>query len=303
MAFAQGSRSRLAYVVESTFGTTPGSPTMLELPINTHSLNLTKERVQGEEIRSDRMPRIDRHGNRSVSGDIVVELRDTDYDDFIESAFFSAFDSSGVMKIGTTPKFMTIEDGLLDITQFRQFTGCGVSTMNVSIAPNQMVMTTFGMVGKDMNALTATPLDASPTAPSGGEPFDSYSGAISEGGSPIAILTAIDFTITNSLAPTFVIGSDSTPQMEFGRAVVEGQITAYFENATLYNKFVNETSSSIEVTVDDPASGNAYTFLFPNVKYNGADAPLANEQSRVITMPFVSLYDTTEATNLKLTKA
>lgn len=303
MAFAQGSRSSLTYIVETVFGTTPGTPTMIELPFNTHTLDLAKERVQGNEIRSDRMPRVDRHGNKSVAGDIVVELRDTDYDDFIESAFFSSLDSTGVMKIGTTPKFMTIEDGAQDITQFRQFLGCSVSTMNVSVAPNQMVMTTFGMVGKTMNAMTATTLDATPTAPSGGEPFDSYSGAILEGGGAIATLTGIDFTITNAMAPTFVIGADTTPQLEYGRATVEGSVTAFFEDATLIDKFINETASSLSFTADDPASGGSYTFLMPNIKFNGAAVPVSNEQSRMITLPFVALYDVSEATNIKLTKA
>jgi hypothetical protein len=31
--------------------------------------------------------------------------------------------------------------------------------------------------------------------------------------------------------------------------------------------------------------------------------PVQNEQSRIITLPFVSLYDTSEATNLKLTRS
>ena len=302
MAFAQGSRSGLSYVVESSFGVTPTSPSMISIPYNSHTLDLSKQRVQGNEILPDRIPRVDRHGNRSVAGDIVVDLRDTDYDDFIESAFFSTFDSSGVITIGTTPQFMTIEDRALDITQFRQYTGCAVSTMSVSVAPNSMVSTTFSMVGKDLTQ-TATTLDATPTAPSGGEPFDSYSGSISDGGSSIAIVTSFDFSISNSLAPTFVLGSSSTPQLEFGQAMVEGNMTVYYEDASLINKFLNETESTAQLIVDDPASGSSYTFDFPAVKYNGATVGVANPQSRTIQLPFVAIYDASDATNLKLTKA
>lgn len=301
MAFSQGSRSGLTYIVESSFGVTPSAPAMISLPFNTHSLNLSKQRVTGNEIQSDRMTRVDRHGNRQIGGDITVDLRDTDFDDLIESAFFNTFTSAGVLKIGTTQQFLTIEDQADDISQYRVFTGCGVSTMAISIAPNQMVQTTFSIVGKD-GSISGTSLDATPTAPSGGEPFDSYSGSISEGGSQIGIVSSIDFSINNSLSPTFVVGSDSTPQMEFGRAVVEGTVTVYYEDAALINKFINETSSTMQVVVDDPTSGNAYQFDFPNVKYNGADVPVASEQSRLITMPFVALYDQTEDTNIKLTK-
>ena len=79
-------------------------------------------------------------------------------------------------------------------------------------------------------------------------------------------------------------------------------MTVYYEDAALINKFLAETESSIEVSIDDPTGANPYTFLFPKVKYNGASVPVQNPQSRLITLPFVSLYDGTEGTNLKLTR-
>ena len=306
MAFSQGSRAGLSYVVESTFGTTPNTPSLIQLPYTTHSLNLTKERVTGNDIQPDRMPRVDRHGNRSVAGDIVVDLRKGDYDAFLESAFFNTF-STNVLKVGTTPKFFSIEDAATDITQFRLFTGMAVSSLAVSIRPNQMVTGTFSMVGKNMTIGNSS-VDAVKTASSGNAPFDAYSGALSigdAGGSltSAAIVTGIDFTINNALAPTFVVGSSSTPQLEYGMATVEGTITAYFEDAALINRFLNETETALQVSVDDPTGSSDYTWLFPRVKINGADVPVDNPTSRIVTLPFVALYDTTEATNLKLTRS
>jgi hypothetical protein len=303
MAFAQGSRSRLAFGVESAFGTAASSYT--NLPYNTHSLNLSKERVAGNEIQPDRMPRVDRHGNRSVAGDITVDLRDTAYDDLIESAMLSTF-STGVIKVGTTPKFLTLEDYAADIDQARLFTGCAVSTMGISMAPNQMVTATFGMVGKDMS-ISAT--EKTVSAAGVGEPFDAYSGDLKVanvdgigGASALSIVTSVDFTVTNSFAPTFVVGDDSAPALEFGRAGIEGTITAYFEDLSLVNRFLNETESAIEVSVADP-SANTMTFLFPRVKFNAADIPVDGPTSRVVSLPFVALYDDTELTNLKITTA
>jgi hypothetical protein len=303
MAFAQGSRSRLAFGVESTFGTAASSYT--NLPYNTHSLNLSKERVAGNEIQPDRMPRVDRHGNRSVAGDITVDLRDTAYDDLIESAMLSTF-STGVIKVGTTPKFLTLEDYAADIDQARLFTGCAVSTMGISMAPNQMVTATFGMVGKDM---TISATEKTVSAAGVGEPFDAYSGDLkvadvdgTGAASALSIVTSVDFTVTNSFAPTFVVGDDSAPALEFGRAEIEGTITAYFEDLSLVNRFLNETESAIEVSVADP-SANTMTFLFPRVKFNAADIPVDGPTSRVVTLPFVALYDDTELTNLKITTA
>ena len=300
MAFAQGSRSSLSYIVESTFGTTP-SGNFTNLPFSTHSLNLSKDRVAGNDIQSDRMPRVDRHGNRQVGGDIAVDMRDADYDDWLEAAMLNTW-STNVLKVGTTPKFFSIEDYAADIDQARLFTGCTVNTMGVSLAPNQMVTTTFGVVGKDM---TIGATEKTQDAASGAAPFDAYSGDLSIGdvgaGSASAIVTGLDFTLTNGYAPTFVIGDDSAPSLEFGRAEVEGTLSAYFEDAALVNRFLNETETEIEVSVGDGT--NTMTFLFPRVKINSADVGVDGPTSRVVSMSFVGLYDTTEATNLKITRS
>ena len=300
MAFAQGSRSSLSYIVESTFGTTPAG-NFTNLPFSTHSLNLSKDRVAGNDIQSDRMPRVDRHGTRQVGGDIAVDLRDADYDDWLEAAMLNTW-STNVLKVGTTPKFFSIEDYAADIDQARLFTGCTVNTMGVSLAPNQMVTTTFGMVGKDM---TISATEKTQDAASGASPFDAYSGDLSIGdvgaGSASAIVTGLDFTLTNGYAPTFVVGDDSAPSLEFGRAEVEGTLSAYFEDAALVNRFINETETGIEVSVGDGT--NTMTFLFPRVKVNSADVGVDGPTSRVVSMSFVALYDTTEATNLSITRS
>lgn len=379
MPFSQGSRSGLSYLTETTFGVTPGSPALIQLPYNSHTLDLTKDRVQGNEIQPDRMLRVDRHGNRQAGGDIVVDLRKGDFDAFLESALMSSFANStpiattaatgsagtatltfaaqptppfpvgsaitvaGVtpagyngtftvtacttttvsfanattgaqtvagtiinraLKVGTTPKSFTIEDAALDINQYKLFTGMTVDSVAISIKPNEMVAATFTMVGKDMT-LSGASIDATKDASSTNQPFDSYSGTLSIGNAgsamtTLAVITGIDFTISNSLAPTFVVGSASTPQLEYGMCAVEGTITAYFEDASLINRFLNETATAFQVTVNDPSGVSNYTFHFPRAKINGATTPVEGPTSRIITLPFVALYDTTENTNIEI---
>jgi hypothetical protein len=300
MPFAQGSRTQLAHVTEVTYGTTPTTPAMISLPFVTHSVDLTKTRVQSAEITPDRMPRIDRHGQRTVAGDIAVEMRPADYDFLLESALFGAF-STNVLNTGTTVKSFTVEDGALDITQFRVFTGCMVNTMQMSIAPNQMTTATFGIMGKNMTQ-SATPLDASLTPASTNEPFDSFSGAINEAGSPIAYVNSIDFTLNNNLNPTFALGAVATPQMEFGMSTLEGTMTVFYQDAALITKFLNETESSLSIVLDDRVAGLNYTLLMPRIKINGAAVPVASPASRLLTIPFVALRDSSTGTQLRITR-
>ena len=307
--FAQGSRSKLAYAVESTFGVAPApaTETYISLPFTSHGLNLTKDLVAGTDIQADRMPRHERHGNKQAAGDIVADLRGGDFDPFIESAMLGSFDvSDGSLLVGTTPKYFSIEDHTDNIDQARLFTGQTVSTMGISIAPNQMVTTTFGMVGKGMT-ISANQA-ATVTAASVNSPFDAYSGDLKIGNNVAglassAIITQIDFNVSNSFAPTFVVGSDETPALEFGRAEITGSFSAYFEDAALINRFLSETESAIEVSVTDTASPvNSYAFTFPRIKINSADVGVDGPTSRVISMSFTALYDTTANTNLKIVR-
>ena len=299
MAFAQGSRSSLSYITETTFGTTPAG-NFQNLPFTSHSLNMTKDRVEGTDIQADRMSRVDRHGNDQVAGDIVGDLRDGDFDELLESAMLSSW-STNVLKVGTTPKFFSIEDYAADIDQARLFAGCSINTLAVSLAPNAMVTGTFGVVGKNMT-MSATEKTQDPA--SGASPFDSYSGTLQIGGSNSAIVTAMDFTLTNSFAPTFVVGDDSAPALEVGNAVVEGTISAYFEDASLINRFVNETETPLKVTVGDNAgSPNTMEFFFPRCKINSADVGVDGPTSRIVNLSFVALRDSTEATNLRITRS
>ena len=73
MAFAQGSRSSLSFIVESTFGTTPAG-NFTNLPFSTHSLNLTKDRLAGTDLQAYIMPRVDRHGHRQISCAYIPSL-------------------------------------------------------------------------------------------------------------------------------------------------------------------------------------------------------------------------------------
>tara|TARA_R110000782_G_C14727305_1_gene404801 strand:- start:38 stop:973 length:936 start_codon:yes stop_codon:yes gene_type:complete len=307
MPFSQGSKAGLAFAVQTDFST-PATTGFKSLPYSTHTLDLTKQRVQGTDQQPDRMPRHDRHGNRNAVGDIAFDLRAAEYDDFLESVMFGVWDASPVgpdeLKFGSTQKFFTIQDYASDIDQARLFTGMGVSQAAFSISPNQMVTTTLSMVGKNM---TVSSTEENVAAAGLNSPFDSYSGAITLGNaggslSAVATVTGIDFTINNSLAPTFVVGSSTAPELEYGMANVEGTITAYFDDLSLVNRFLDEVESALSVTVDDPTGTNDYGFLFPRIKFNGAAIPVAGPTSRIITIPFVALYDTTENSSLVITR-
>ena len=89
MAFSQGSQSQLNYIEEATFGVTPAGD-LTPLPFSTHTVSVTKDVVEGNDIRGDRQFYVERHGNNQVGGDITATFRDNDYDPllYIETILF-----------------------------------------------------------------------------------------------------------------------------------------------------------------------------------------------------------------------
>jgi hypothetical protein len=301
----QGSRSGLAFVAETVYGTSPTTGYTF-LPFGTHSLDLTKALVEGNDIRPDRMPRFLRHGTRNVSGSITAQLRKLDFDALFESLFMGAF-ATNVLKVGNAQKYFSIEDQAVDgvagaTKQYRLFKGMAVSSVNISIAPDQPVNATFNFVGRDMTQSATSVQVAAAADDSDNLPFDSFSGSVTEGGSVIANVTAIDLTMSNDLSNAFVIGSNIAAEPEYGMMTVTGTITVRYSDAVLINKFLSETASTLSFEVDDQTNANPYTFALPNIRYTGAAAPIAGTKGRLVTLPFTALYDETALTNISLTR-
>ena len=310
MSFSQGANSRLAVAKEASFGVLPTSPSWQTIQIRSHSLDLTKGQVTTDEIVGDRQDTTIRHGNRAAGGPIEVNLRRGAYDTLLESLMFSTFDTNDQIETGITPQFLAFEDAALDISRFRQFSGCLVNSATFSIAPEQNVQTTFNIVGRNM--VLATSSLGSPTAPVAFEPFDSFNGALLEGGistgDDLCVISQLQFSVTNEVTPAHVIlceeNRDLAAQMQFGMATIEGTLTAYYsvESAALITKFLNETETSLSVTVDDPTGTNGYTFYMPRIKYMGASVPVANMQSRMVELPFRAIKDVSDGYTLRITR-
>jgi hypothetical protein len=86
MPIASGASVGISYVAETTRGTTPGSPTMLELRTTSRNINPVKGALQSNERRSNRQVQDFRHGFQQVQGSLGFELGMSDYDDMIEGA-------------------------------------------------------------------------------------------------------------------------------------------------------------------------------------------------------------------------
>tara|TARA_R110002153_G_scaffold147645_3_gene298914 strand:+ start:1299 stop:2210 length:912 start_codon:yes stop_codon:yes gene_type:complete len=300
MTIATGSRHNLAYIAETTFGTTPSTPGFQNLRHTGTTLGLSKDAIESEELRDDRQVAHFRHGNKSVSGDVNVELSYGTFDDFIEAALAGTW-ATDVLKAGVTRRSFTIERHHQDINKYLRSTGCSVNTMSLSVAPNSMVTGSFGVIGQDFTAIGTPITGATYAAETTSRPFDSFTGNIKEGGSAIAIITGLELSVDNGMEALYVVGQDTTLEPSIGKSSVTGSVTAYFENITLLNKFVNEVDTSLEFTLT-ANNGKDYTFVMPKVKYNSGNPEVAGPGAVTISLDFIALYDSTAQTQLKITR-
>lgn len=300
MAFASGAFHGLNYVPEVTYGTTPSTPTMVGLRHTSCSFQLSKDSFQSAELRGDRQIYGHTQGNQKGAGDVGFEFSWLEFDPFLEAALFGAF-STNVLKAGITEKSFTIERAHNDIVLYEVFKGVMVNTFSMSIKPNAIVTGTFGLISKTVEPISATPLDAAPTASQSELPYDSFAGTLEEGGSAIASITSLELSLQNGLEQLFAIGSRNAVGLSVGRSNLTGTVSCFFESEAMYNKFVNGTVSSLELVLGNGTT-KSYTFLIPRIVYTGGDRPVSGEGPVTLNMPFQALYDSTTGTNFQITR-
>ena len=107
--------------------------------------------------------------------------------------------------------------------------------------------------------------------------------------------------IDNGMESQYVIGDATTLQPPLAKSTVTGSVTAYFEDTTLIDKFINETASSMQFTLTD-AAGNDYIFDLPNIKYNSGNPEVGGPGAITVTLDFIALYDASTGSQLKITR-
>lgn len=302
MAYATGAQTSIAQLVESTWGTTPATPELTLFPVTKVNFRPSKDTYESKDIRSDRQTADLRHGFQSALLDFDFELKHGQFDWLLEAALFGSW-SSNVIKGGTTRKSFIIEQKFGDITRFVRSNGMMVNRLALKIGTDGIITGSAALVGKQLTTY-ATTVDNSGTytSPAAKSSMSASQLTIEEGGSAIATVTSVELSIENGIEPAKIVGSTFAPDMFSGRQKVSGTLNAFFTDATLLDKFLGETDSSLELVLSDPAS-NTLTILLPKIKYTGGKAPTEGEGGIVLNMPFMSVYDGTELTTIKITRS
>jgi hypothetical protein len=312
MTQAVGSRSQMLFWEESTFGETP-------LTVSANGLDFTNESIQtevntfaSETIRAHRMIQAVLRGNQRPGGDINCELHSEGMTTLFKHALGSVSTTGSnpythvISGASSLPVGLQFEKGFTDIAQYFLYKGCRINTLNMNFPQEGLVNATFSILARE-EAVSTAPQDATPTYASV-DPIVSFNATLYEGaglGSAVALGTVVEanFSVENNIREDqFVIGSRLRYNLPEGRRVVTGSMTVFFEDVTLYNKFVNGTQASFKI-VCTTAGANTVTFEFPQIQYaGGSPTPVIADDGPIqITLPFQTERYETWDTDIRIT--
>ncbi len=302
MATAKGTYQKVTLVEESTWGTTPGSPSGYVIPINSYSGDVMRQNlIDNPEIRGNRNAAAPVLGNVAVSFGLDVPLHLDSVGWLTKHCIgtpvtsgsdpFTHISKSGFAgaSVGDLPAGLTMEIGFTDIAQYLQMTGCKVDGMNVSVSPEGVSSFTFNFVGQDFTIDTSTVASGGVTEYTS-TALSEFAGTIQEGGASIAYVTACDFNFMNTHDTSLYVvgGAGQVAELPEGPATLTGSITALFQNATLLNKAINNTESSLKLTWT--SGTHSLTFDIPEIVYEPSAPTASGDRGVLITLPFRAYF-------------
>lgn len=211
-----------------------------------------------------------------------------------------------MLRNGVTQHSWTLEKFFSDIAQYISFTGMMVGGMNLSMAVNAILTGDFTFVGKDSAIDGATVGTGTANAATTTDVMNAVSnlGNILEGGVPITgtFIQNLSIGVDAGLRPQGGIGNLGNVAVGLGRINITGDLTAYFENATLYNKYLNNTETSISFRLTD-STGNVYVITLHRVKYSTGEVVAGGVDSDVlINMSYQAIRHATYGCTMQVDK-
>lgn len=211
---------------------------------------------------------------------------------------------------GTTLNSYTIERGLADATtpQFFAYRGMCASKLSLKFAAGSVVGGAFSFMGKDaLRTDTTTQLPGSPIASKTLDVVNAVAGVgnIMEGGSVLTgtYIKSVDLSIDNSLRAQTAIGSLGSVGVGTGSLQVSGTMEVYLADGTMWDKFKNNTASSLSLRATDGA-GNGYVITLPKIKYGDAKVNAGSlDQDVMLSMPFTAIMDPSTSKTLIIDRA
>ena len=304
MSTASSNLAQIALIKETVFGQVPvsGNPQLMRFTGESFKFTITTETSQ--EIRSDRQITDMIQTDAEAGGDLNYEFSFSTYDTLIASALANDW-AGDVLTNGTQLDTYSIEQGFLDIGQYIVHRGMGVNTMSLDFSIGAIVTGSFGFMGANSERDTATQLPGTPVAQTSTPVMDAASGFADLTVSGVAYpcgISRISLTTTNNLRAQKALGKLGACSMALGTFDVTGEISVYFSDGIMYDRFIKNEDVSLSWRAFD-GQGNEYQFSIPRLRFSDGTVNAGGmDQDVELTLPFQALLSPAGYT-LQITRA
>ncbi len=203
--------------------------------------------------------------------------------------------SSSRLANGVTQSSFSIESQLTDVAQFFLYKGMVPGKMSLDFQSGSIVTGSFDFTGTGASRAGATALPGTATASQTYPVINAVTGmsAIIEAGVALSgtFIKTLKLDIDNTLREQKAIGVLGSAGIASGKFVCKGTMSIYLANGTLYDKFINDTATSLAWKVSD-AQGNGYGFTMGNVNFTDVKRTGGGSDTDVmLDVTFTALMD------------
>lgn len=204
---------------------------------------------------------------------------------------------------GTTKTSFNIERTYEDLSnELSIFLGCMINELGLNVSLDSMITGNFGLIGKKEESLESSG-GTGYTAASTTEVMNCVDDILALFENQVAVdSTSFSLSLNNNLRARNKLGELGAFDVGTGTISVTGSLQAYFQSKTLFDKYLNFTSTSLSIKLEDGA-GNAYIVDLPNVKFTDGQRQAGSQNQDIIAdLQWQAFLDTTEDITIRIVK-
>lgn len=207
-----------------------------------------------------------------------------------------------VPSTGHSSVSMFVEHWFSDVSIGERFTGLKVAQIDLNVPPTDMATIQVSLMGQDMSTAAATYFSTAVTPASTNSVLAGVNGALAIDGVGQAGITSLRMTMTANLSSDPVVGTNIIREQVDGRVVIQGSLTALFEDATMRDKFLSETTVQLHLVLVDSSTPvpNFVSLFLPKVKLTSNQKD-DGEKAIIQSFDFMALEETSSTPNTELT--
>lgn len=222
-----------------------------------------------------------------------------------ESAGASVTIKGSKIRNGTTLKSYTVQRQLADVTQFFNYLGCVVNTLSLDFKTGQILTGKIGLMGMSSTNSGSQIGGATITPANSNTPMNAVSNVASvlqDYAAMTAKFNSLTLNLSNNVRAQTAIGTLGNVGMALGKVEVTGNIELYFEDSTMYTKYLNATAFSLSFVVQD-ASLQTYIVTIPNAKFESGSVVAGGLDTDIMfSATWRGVYDATSGCAIQIDK-